>query len=533
MSTRQHRILKSSMGVAFATLLSRLLGLVRVMLEAMVLGGGAFASAWQLAFMVPNLFRRLLGEGALGTALIPVITHTEARCGLMQVRRDLSVVFAALGVLLAAIVVIFSIGARLLVPFVTTEYSRMALHLLPLLMPYALFICLIGVIGAILNSRQVFFLPALGALLLNFFLIGGLAAGFLRHLEENTDSLWPLLEKLSLLVLCSGALQLALMLWLLYHKGVFPAFRGFSLRHSRVLGELWKLVLPGLIGGAALQVSFVVDRLLAAQLGPQAVPALTYTDRIIDLPIGIFALSLGSVLMANMSRAAAHNDITTMGEDLMFGLRQVYFACVPMAVFVVVFREPLMRLMFLRGNFTTTDLAAAGSVAMFYGAGIPIFCAQKVILPAFYARKEMKKPLYVSLLCITVNIILNLILMWPLRQGGIALATLLAALLNNSLLLWLLYREGLPYRPRVLAASFARALGAALPAAGVFYLYPTLRERLTLPIVGELFAFLIILGLFCLLYLVLCRLFGGREPGEMLQIFYSRHRGGNRETPVS
>ena len=261
MSSRQHRILKSSLGVAFATLLSRLLGLVRVMFEAMVLGGGAFASAWQLAFMVPNLFRRLLGEGALGTALIPVITHTEARCGLQQVRRDLSVVFAALGALLAVIVVVISLGARLLLPFVTTEYARMALHLLPFLMPYALFICLIGVIGAILNSRRVFFLPALGALLLNLFLIGGLAAGFLQRLQEDAASLWTFLEKLSLLVLCSGALQLALMAWLLYRKGVFPAFRGFSLRRSRVLGELWKLVLPGLIGGAALQVSFVVDRL--------------------------------------------------------------------------------------------------------------------------------------------------------------------------------------------------------------------------------------------------------------------------------
>lgn len=524
MSERQHNILKSSMGVAFATLLSRLLGLVRVMFEAMVLGGGAFASAWQLAFMVPNLFRRLLGEGALGTALIPILTHTEERHGIERVRRDLSVVFAMLGVVLALIVVVISLGAYLLRPFADSDYARMALHLLPLLMPYALFICFIGVIGAILNSRQTFFLPALGALLLNVFLISGLAFGFYRQSIGELSDIGQLLEQLAMLTLLSGFIQLVLMLMLLHYRGVFPQLSRAAFRNREVLSELWRLVLPGMIGGAALQLSFVIDRLLAARLGPQAVPALTYTDRIIDLPIGIFALSLGTVLMANMSRSAAKNDLEEMGRDLLFGLRQVYFICVPMAVFVVVFREPLLKLMFLRGNFSASDLAETSYVTIFYGAGIPAFCSLKVILPAFYARKQMMRTLYASLTCIAVNIILNLILMWPMRQGGIALATVVSSMLNNTILLTMLQREGINIGKVTIVRSIGRALIASLVAATLYFAYPAIAARLSFAYVGDLFGFLTVMGLFVLGYFILMRLLGSPEVGEILRLFINKTR---------
>ncbi len=516
---RQQRILKSSIGVACATLLSRLLGLVRVMFEAMTLGGGAAASAWQLAFMAPNLFRRLLGEGALGTAMIPMIAHTEARRGMGQVRKDLAVILTALTVLLSLITVTVSAAAALMLPHVTAVHNRMALRLLPFLMPYAIPICLVGVICAILNSRKVFFLPALSALLLNVFLIAGLSV----RLWQHDGPLYPFLKLLSLLVLVSGSLQLALMIWLLFRRGVFPDFRELRRRcwsnHRRVLGELYRLVLPGFIGGAALQVSFLADRILASYLGPQAVPALSYTDRIIDLPIGIFALSLGSVLMANMSNAAAHEDLESLGEDLAFGLRQVYFVCVPMAVFVMVFREPVIRILFLHGNFTTSDLSETCQAALFYGAGIPAFCSQKVILPAFYARKKMLTPLRVSLLCIFVNLILNLILMWPLRQGGIALATVVSAFLNNTLLLRTLRREDVPFKPLTLASTLMRTLAASSAAAGCFFIYPHLQRRLTVPVAGELAPFLIALVCFSSVYLASCWLLGCREPREMLRIF--------------
>ena len=176
-SRRGHGILKSSLGVSLATLLSRLLGLVRVMLEARVLGGDAVASAWGLAFAIPNTFRRLLGEGALGTALIPLVSETDEKAGPEQVRRELGIVFSVLSLILALIVAVVAAGATGLrelaaeeefarwFPVLASRRVQLALSILPLLMPYAFFICLIGAIGAVLNTRKIFVLPALGALL--------------------------------------------------------------------------------------------------------------------------------------------------------------------------------------------------------------------------------------------------------------------------------------------------------------------------------------------------------------------------------
>ena len=228
MAKDRSQFLKSSLGVALATLASRVLGLFRVKFEALFLGGGDIASGWFLAFAIPNLFRRLLGEGALGTALMPLVAEAEKSGGDSRVRRELATVFAMLGLLLAAIVVVVSGGAMLLsrltaggTGFFATPRVRICLALLPLLMPYAFFICLVGVIGSVLNYSRVFVLPALGALLLNIFLIGGFFAGWMLCGNDLVE-VRSFLPVLSFLVLASGALQLVLMLILLKVYGRFP-----------------------------------------------------------------------------------------------------------------------------------------------------------------------------------------------------------------------------------------------------------------------------------------------------------------------
>lgn len=528
-----HGILKSSLGVSAATLLSRLLGLVRVMLEARVLGGDAIASAWGLAFAIPNTFRRLLGEGALGTALIPLVSETEAKKGPEQVRRELGVVFSVLSLILAGVVVLvggialvlyhasLNESVRRAMPLLGSERIQLMFLLLPLLMPYAFFICLVGAIGAVLNTRRIFVIPALGALLLNFFLIGGLYAAFRRGLAGN--ELVGFLEFLALLVLASGAVQLLLMLLLLWKAGRFPILSRRAFRESDILKRLWQLVLPGMIGGAALQISFLIDRMLAICLGPKAVPALTYVDRIIDLPIGIYAIALGSVLTATMSRAAARGNLDELSHDLAFSLRHVYFFCIPMAVGVVFFWEPMLRILCLGGNYTREDLMAAQMVAIFYGAGIPAFCSIKVLLAPFYARKMMSTTLRYSLIAIGCNIILNLILMWHLKQGGIALATVLASMLNNGLLLRHLRREGIPLAGREVATTAARSLGIAVVAGlALYWVYPLLRGRLTFRHVGEFPAFILLGTLFTLLYLIGSRLLRARELTELTGVLHRR-----------
>lgn len=522
------QLLKSSLGVALATLLSRMLGLVRVKLESLVLGGGEVASGWFLAFMVPNLFRRLLGEGALGTALIPLVAETEKKAGTERVRRELGVIFSALGAILAAIVVLVGGGAWLLerltagsAGFWGTGRMRLCLSLLPLLMPYAFFICLIGTLGAVLNYSRVFVLPALGALLLNIFLICGLGAGWYLC-SDDLGAVRDFLPILSFLVLLSGALQLVLMLVLLAVHGRFPRWSLTEFRRSDAVRRLFKLALPGMLGGAALQVSFIIDRLLAALLGARAVPSLVYVDRIIDLPIGIFALSLGTVLMAAMARSA-HRGKEELAGDLAFGLRHVYFVCMPLAVLVILFHEPMLRLLCLGGNYTELDLLAARYVAVFYGMGIPCFCSIKVILPAFYSRKIMDKPLYCSLAAISLNIVLNLILMWPLRQGGIALATVIASLVNNTLLLYLLKRDGVILPETALMRSGARSLVlAVLIGGGCFLPYRWWHGPGVRPWLPEFGMFMAAATAFAVLYwggTMLCR---APEPREFFALLRRR-----------
>lgn len=467
-------ILKSSSGMALATLLSRILGLIRVRLESAVLGGGELASGWFLAFAIPNLLRRVLGEGALATALIPLIAESDAQSGKEKVRRQLAVVFATLGALLALIVVLVSVFSWAVmkysfgwgIEFFEYDHIQLMFRLLPMLMPYGFFICLVGVIGAVLNYTRIFLRPALAALILNVVLLIVLAAALIWTLPEQ-----KFLPLLALSVPLAGALQLVLMLILLWKSGYFPDLRN-GWKERDILGRLFRLALPGIAGYAALQVSFLIDRAMAASLGSQAVPALTYVDRIVDIPIGIVAVSLGSVLMAMMSRSAAEGKVDEIGETLAYSLRIVWFITLPIAVLVMFFHNNMLQILCLGGRYTRSDLQAAHWVAVFYGMGIPFFCSLKVILPAFYSRKKMVTVLKVSVSATVINIILNYILMQYLAQGGIALATVAASLVNNFILLLLLKREKVNCHAASVAVSFGRSIGTALFCGyGLYWLY--------------------------------------------------------------
>ena len=533
-SKKHLSLLRSSTGTAAATLASRILGLIRVKIEALTLGGGDLASGWFLAFAVPNLFRRILGEGALGTALIPLIAEAEKEGGPERLRRELGVIFSALAALLALIVIVIS-GAALLCEALTAGDSsgfaasprmRIFLRLLPLLMPYAFFICLVGAIGAALNYLRIFVLPALGALLLNIVLIATLSFAYCSF-RGGVGEIAGFLPKLAFAVLISGAVQLALMLWLLCRSGAAPRFRnGVAAVDPRaVLGRLFRLALPGMIGGSALQVSFLVDRGLALWLGRQAVPALTYVDRLVDLPIGIFAISLGAVLMSSMGRAAAEGKHDELVGDLVFGLRHVYFLCVPMAAGVMLFHEPMLKLLCLGGNYTMSDLDAARTVAIFYGSGIPFFCSIKAILPAFYARKHMTEPLIASLTAIAVNIALNLALMGPLRQGGIALATVIASLVNNTILLLLLRHQGFRLPGGELARSFLRAvITAAVTGGAAVLIFRRIHPAGTIPWMAEFLLFSGAAALFAVSYWLLNWLLRAPEPREFFRMLRRRAR---------
>lgn len=518
-------ILRGSFGSALATLLARFLGLFRVMLEARVLGGGALASTWHLAFMVPNFFRRILGEGALAQALIPILSHTEAEMGIEEVKKQLATVLVFLTGLLSVISLITSLAGLLIANIVTVSYVKNACLLLPLLMPYAVFICLVGVITAVVNTRRVFFMAALNALILNIVLIAVLFAA--QKFAWGTGG--SLLNMLAYSVLGSGVLQLLHMLYLLKRHDVFPVFRKSLTPARQVRKELFKLALPGMIGGIAAHCSFLIDRGLACYVGDYAVPALNNTERLVYLPIGLVAVALASVLMADMSRAAANKNFEEVRSDLTVGLRYVWFFCAPLALFMICYREPVIRFFFKYGNFTESNVLATADALLFYAMGIPAFCATKVILPAFYARKKVNMPLIISIFCIILNIPLSILLMFKLKQGGIALATVISAMCNNMLLLYFLKRDGFSPDFKALTASVIRSLVlAALAVIPAFYyrkIYSACAD-FSLKSIPDAVPLLLCITFFAVIYMLGSVLLRAPEPRE---IYYTLRSRSNRK----
>lgn len=429
---------KSTMGYSFVIFLSRVLGLFREILSAQILGGGLVMSAWSSAFLLPNLFRRILGEGALGTALIPLISHTLELEGPVSARRKFSTILIWLTFLLAGITVAVAVPALLIEPYVTVERWKLMLLATPVVMPYCVFICLIGVITSLLNSLRSFVLPALAGLLLNVCLIAALAWGAFGTARENPAGF---LRVLSVAVLLSGMLELAVLFILLKRRNMIPELSKAALLNFPAIREILRLALPGLIGMIALQISLLCDRAIAMSIDDNAAAALTYSDRLIYLPIGIFAVAFGTVSLAEMSRAVALRQLKTMLIMMFRSMRQLLFITVPLGVYMIFFGRNLLELLFLRGAFDETALNASAYALFWYAFGIPAFAATKVTVSGFYSRKRMKTPVLVSIGCIILNVILSLSLMDSMKQGGIALATTVTAYLNNLVLLYLLRRE--------------------------------------------------------------------------------------------
>lgn len=469
------KILKNVGSYASATLISRILGLVRTVLMARILGGGVLMTAWGYLITIPNLFRRLMGEGALGTALVPIISYTLEHENRKSARAKLAKVIVFSGGILGFLCLLISLFSFFAVDFAETKRVKMIFEYLPLIIPYMFFICLVGVLSSVLNSIGRFFLPALGAVIFNICLI---AALLLMKYSLFDDSLK--LRTLSSAVLISGIIQLFLMFILLYREKMLPSLSSLKpkqIKKNPVIDELWHLTLPGIIGASALQFSVLVDRSLACWLSEYALPSLLFSDRLVYLPVGLLAVSFGAVSLSGLSKKAAKNNFVDFIEDLSFSLRHIIFLCIPITAFIFLFGKEILSLLYLGGNFTEQNLSETYLALKFYVFGIPAFAALKVSVSAFNARKKMKIPVRVSIFCILLNIILNLILMWPLKQGGIALATVISSFINNFILIYILKKEfdNLKIIEFLKTAVFTSisAVAALLPA---YYIYNFIEE---------------------------------------------------------
>ncbi len=422
-------IAKGTLGMS-AVLISRLTGLVRDMLIARFLGGGSVMSAWVLAFRIPNTFRGLLGEGAATQALIPLLGQTIHTEGKEKFRRDLGIMLATLAIILGIISILVSAICILLIPVFPIYRVSAALALMPILMPYTFFVCLTSICSSVLNLFDKYFLPMLTSVLLNVAIILSILIFYYQTPEA-------LIIKMSWASLISGVLQLGWLLYLLKKEDAFPTtFRPGGWK-TPIVKEFFMLAIPRFFGAAAAQVSSLMDSLMALYISSFAAPALYFTERVVFLPIGLFAVSLGNVCLVSMTKHMAENKISHVIKDLRYGLRQVIYISVPMAVIFIFYRYPILNVVYGGNRFGEKSIDETAWAMLFYCFGIPSFCAMKIISSAFYAQKDTKTPVKVALWCILLNFIINLILMFHLKQGGIALGTVISSIVNCLVLTYI------------------------------------------------------------------------------------------------
>ncbi|HKY34037.1 MAG TPA: murein biosynthesis integral membrane protein MurJ [Candidatus Polarisedimenticolia bacterium] len=451
------RLVRSAGVMSLMTLLSRVLGYVRDNLQAQMLGASRTADAFIIAFRIPNLLRRLVGEGAFTAAFVPTLsdyTRPERRAELWRFAAVTFWTMACVLMVLSALGVIFSPWLVRLLAYGFAgieEKFQLTVSLNRLMFPYLLFIGLAALVQGVLNVHGRFAVPAFTPVLLNLSIIGSalLLAPLTR--EPAYAFAWG--------VLLGGALQLGFQVPFVARLGMrFPLSTGFRDPGVRQIG---RLMVPGLFGMGITQITMLLDSFFASLLREGSVSALYYSGRINELALGSFAISVSTVILPALSRQAAEGNIEAMRGTLLYGLRVVAFITLPASVGLMVLREPIVSVLFERGRFSAQDTAYAAHALLFYAVGLFPFGAVKILAPAFYSQKDTGTPMRAAGITLGAHVVLVTVLSFLMETGGIALADSLSASVNMALLMGIFARRhGLPW-VRGLAGPAVRYLAAA------------------------------------------------------------------------
>jgi putative peptidoglycan lipid II flippase len=463
-------MLKSSGAMAGATLLSRLLGMVRVIIYARFMGDGPIASAFVYAFQIPNLFRRLLGEGALTAAFIPLFKNKEKTEGDKAMWHTANAVVSALVVASALVVGLVMLGLSAVLMWGEFDtHTRLMLELLRVVFPYMLLVCLAAVFMGMLNSRGHFFIPAMGATLLNVVMI----ATVLLVAPRWGDDLGEQIFALAFGVLVAGVAQAAFQVPYLYREGY--RLRWVAPWRNDSVREVVRKMIPATIGVAAFQFNIIITQTLAFWVervsGTQIVASFEYAVRLMELPQGVFGVSLATFLLPTLAGLAADKQFPEFRENLRRGMGYLFFVNAIAAAMLMVLAEPMVRLLFQHGAFTADSTRRASFALMCLAPSLLTYSAVNVMARAFYAMGDTKVPMQISAVCLCLNIVvlLPLIFIFPkgLEAGALGVANALSSLLNVGLLSYALKRKMPKWEVQSLLRPFAGMLLAAVVAGGV------------------------------------------------------------------
>lgn len=462
-------LMRSGLVVSAMTMLSRVMGLARDVVIATLLGAGNGADAFFVAFKIPNFLRRLFAEGAFNQAFVPVLSEYSTQRSREEIRALLNATAGSLTAVLALITAVAMLCAPWLIwvfaPGFGSDPEKLALtaDMLRLTFPYLLLISLTAFSGSVLNTWNRFAVPAFTPVLLNLSLIG--AALFLMPLMEE-----PAMA-LAWGVLIAGAAQLVFQVPFLLRLGLMPTpWPNFA--HEGVR-RILKLMGPALFGVSVSQINLLLDTVLASLLAAGSVSWLYYSDRLVELPLGVFGVAIGTVILPALSKRHADQSKEHFAAMLDWAIRIVLLLGLPAALALAVLAEPLLITLFHYGAMTDNDIQMAAMSLRAYAFGLVAFMLIKVLAPGFFARQDTKTPVKVGIIAMVANMVLNLLLIWPLAHAGLALATALSAFLNAGLLGYLLHKQGvLVFKPGWKRYSVQLLGGSGLMCAALYFIAP-------------------------------------------------------------
>jgi len=438
-------------------MVSRVLGLVREVLTANLFGTSAALDLFLMAFTVPNLFRRLFGEGAMHAAFIPVFTRT-IETSEEEARRLFRVVHSTLAAALFAVTLAGWVGCGAVwLLGGLSENGKLFCLLLGIMLPYLPMICLSALEAAALNVKGRFLVPALAPALMN---VCWIAAVWFFGKEYGVTAL-------AVGVVVSGFLQYAVQVPMLWRErmSIAPALDWANEGLRRAV----RLMGPVAIGVGVFQINVLMDRVIAwfCVPGDGAVSILHYANRLMQLPLGVLGLALVTAVLPSLARSAARDDRERLLQTHALALRLALFMALPCTAVLIGLRVPIVRVLFQRGAFDAVSAGHTGAALLYYSLGLAAFCCVHVVTRAFYAMEDTATPVRVAAWMVGANLVLNLALVWPMRESGLALASSLAAYGNLALLLVLLRRKlgPLGLRPVVLD-GIRSALAACMAGAG-------------------------------------------------------------------
>ena len=481
---KSHGLLRSSLLVGIMTMLSRVLGLVRDVVIAGYFGSTASADAFFVAFKIPNFLRRLFAEGAFSQAFVPVLSEYRTKRPFDEVRHLVSRVSGTLAGTLIMVTVVCMLASPILIrvfaPGFHDDPAKLALagEMLRITFPYLFLISMTGLAGAVLNSYSRFAVPAFTPVLLNLSLIGATLYLTPWFSEPVVALAWG--------VVIAGISQLLLQLPFLLQIRLLPVPR-WDHKHEGVR-RIMTLMVPALFGVSVSQINLLLDTVLASFLQTGSVSWLYYSDRLSELPLGVFGIAIATVILPSLSRKHSAEAEDQFSQTLDWAIRLVLLIGVPAGVALFILSEPLIATLFHYGEMTDRDVMMAATSLRAYSIGLVAFMLIKVLAPGYFARQDTKTPVSIAIKAMIANMVFNLLLVFPLQHAGLALATTMSAFMNAGMLYLGLKKKGV-FKPAkgwrlyglqmILANGVMAAILLWLKGDITFWLESSLVERVT------------------------------------------------------